>query len=72
MSGTNEESAKAGAAEAARLVQEVQELGFQAARTVVDRFCELFTQFSQANSAPGTPCQGATPTFGAWGSAPRR
>ena len=68
MSAENDDPLKSGAAEAARLVQEVQELGFQAARTVVDRFCELFTQFSQANSAPGTPCQGATPTFGAWGS----
>jgi hypothetical protein len=68
MSGTNEDSAKAGAAEAARLVQEVQELGFQAARTVVERFCELFTQFAAASGAAGTPRQGAAPPFGFWGS----
>jgi hypothetical protein len=70
MSGTNDEPVMAGAAEAARLVQEVQELGFQAARTVVERFCELFTQFSEANGAPGTPRQGAAPLFGLWGSTP--
>ena len=70
MSGTNEESAKAGAAEAARLVQEVQELGFQAARTVVERFCELFSQFATANGAAGTPRQGAAPLFSFWGSTP--
>ena len=70
MSGTNEEAAKAGAAEAARLVQEVQELGFQAARTVVERFCELFSQFATANGAAGTPRQGAAPSFSFWGSTP--
>jgi hypothetical protein len=68
MSGTNDEPVKTGTAEAARLVQEVQDLGFQAARTVVERFCELFTQFSAANGAAGTPRQGAAPSFGFWGS----
>jgi hypothetical protein len=69
MNGTTDEPVKAGAAEAARLVQEVQDLGFQAARTVVERFCELFTQFSASNGAAGTPPQGAAP-FGSWGSTP--
>jgi hypothetical protein len=68
MSGTNDDSAKAGAAEAARLVQEVQELGFQAARTVVERFCELFTQFAAAGGAAGASPQGAAPSFGFWGT----
>jgi hypothetical protein len=68
MSTKNDEPLKAGASEATRLVQEVQELGFQAARTVVEQFCELFTQFSQANGRPATAQQGATPSSGAWGS----
>ena len=59
MSGTNDEPFTAGAAEAARLVQEVQELGFQAARTVVERFVELFAQFAAANGAAGRRRQGA-------------
>jgi len=67
MSGTNNDPFTSGAAEAARLVQEVQELGFQAARTVVERFAELFTQFATANGAAGTPGQGDGP-FGWWGS----
>jgi hypothetical protein len=70
MSGTNDETLKAGAAEAARLVQEVQELGFQAARTVVERFCDLFTQFAAASGVAGTPLQGAAPSFGLRGSTP--
>jgi hypothetical protein len=70
MNGTNDEPINAGAADAARLVQEVQELGFQAARTVVERFCELFTQFAAANGATGTPPQGAAPPFGFWNSTP--
>src|ERR1700722_5319513 len=70
MSGTNDETLKAGAAEAARLVQEVQELGFHAARTVVERFCDLFTQFAATSGAAGTPGQEAGPSFGLWGSTP--
>jgi hypothetical protein len=69
MSGTNNDPFATGAAEAARLVQEVQELGFQAARTVVERFAELFTQFATANGAAGAPGQGGGP-FGFWRSDP--
>ncbi len=70
MSDTNDDALKAGAAEAARLVQEVQDLGFQAARTVVERFVELFAQFAAASGAAGAPPQGAGPSFGLWGSTP--
>ena len=66
MSGTNNDPFTTGAAEAARLVQEVQELGFQTARTVVERFAELFTQFAAANGAAGTQGQGGGP-FGLCG-----
>src|ERR1700683_943398 len=69
MSGTNNDPFATGAAEAARLVQEVQELGFQAARTVVERFAELFTQSATANGAAGAPGQDCGP-FGLWGSDP--
>ena len=54
MSETSNDPFTTGAAEAARLVQEVQELGFQTARTVVERFAQLFTQFASANGAAGT------------------
>ena len=43
MSGTDGEPF-AGAADAARLVQEVQNLGFDAARTIVERFVEVFAR----------------------------
>jgi hypothetical protein len=66
MSGTNNDPFTTGAAEAARLVQEVQELGFQTARTVVERFAALFTQFAATNGAAGAPGQGAGP-FGLCG-----
>ncbi len=43
----------AGSAEAARLAREVQILGFDAARTVVDRFAALFDQFASTMSDRG-------------------
>ena len=70
----------AGAAEAARLVQEVQNLGFDAARTIVERFVEVFAQFAAMNSGAGAPRGGNSgggssggsgdggPWFGYWGS----
>lgn len=39
------------AAEAARLAREVQDLGFDSARLVVDRFVELFDRFSKDTTA---------------------
>jgi hypothetical protein len=67
----------AGAAEAARLVQEVQNLGFDAARTIVERFVEVFAQFAAMNSGAGGPRSGSGvggsgggggQWFGYWGS----
>ena len=37
-----------GATEATRLAKEIQDLGFDAARTVVDRFVDLFGQYASA------------------------
>jgi len=74
----------AGAAEAARLVQEVQNLGFDAARTIVERFVEVFAQFAAMNGGAGVQRRssssssgggsgdggggGGWPWFGSWGS----
>ena len=46
MNDTNGDPFGANAAETARLVREVQDLGFDAARTIVDRFAALFSQFA--------------------------
>lgn len=53
MSNAKEEPFTTGAAEAARLVQEVQNLGFEAARTIVVRFAEIFAQFAAGNGGAG-------------------
>jgi len=60
----------AGAADAARLVREVQDLGFDAARTIVERFVEIFAQFAAANGGARAPRQssGGTPASGLSGS----
>jgi hypothetical protein len=64
-----------GAAEAAKLVQEVQNLGFEAARTIVERFGEIFAQFAAGNGGAGASCQaqsqgngGGQPALGFSGS----
>jgi hypothetical protein len=45
----------AGGDDAARLAREVQDLGFQAARTIVERFIEIFSQFATSTGGAGTP-----------------
>jgi hypothetical protein len=72
VSGTDGDPFAAGAAEAARLAQEVQTLGFDAARTIVERFVEVFTQFATANGGAGTPRRdsGGGPGFGVSGTDP--
>ena len=78
MSGTDGDPFAAGAAEAARLAQEVQNLGFEAARTIVERFVEVFAQFAAANGGAGTPraggggdgASGGGPGFGVSGTDP--
>jgi hypothetical protein len=49
VSGTEGDPFAAGAAEAARLARDVQDLGFTAARTIVERFVEMCGQFTTAN-----------------------
>jgi hypothetical protein len=80
MSATDGDAFATGAAEAARLAREVQDLGFEAARTVVERFVEVFAQFATANggAAPPRPGddtgssagngRGGGAGFGFWGS----
>jgi hypothetical protein len=73
VSGTDGDPFAAGAAEAARLAQEVQNLGFEAARTIVERFVEVFAQFATANGGAGTPPRagsGGGSGSSVWGSDP--
>jgi len=53
MSGQERDPLTSGAAEAARLAREVQDLGFDAARTIVERFVEIFDQFTTTNGGAG-------------------
>jgi len=56
----------AGSAETARLAREVQSLGFDAARTVVDRFAAIFDQFTSTvgdRGAEGGGSPGPAPPF---------
>ena len=71
MSETDGERFASGAAEAARLAQEVQELGFATARTVVERFSEMFAAYATTNGDSGTARRdggGAPPPFWFWGN----
>jgi hypothetical protein len=73
VSSTEDSAFTAGAAEAARLAREVQELGFVTARSIVERFIEMCGQFTAANGTGGTADQaprdkGALPPFWLWGS----
>ncbi len=71
MSGSDGDAFATGAAEAARLAQEVQELGFAAARTIVERFVEMFGQFAATNGEADQPSRdggGAPPPFWLRGS----
>ena len=52
----------ASSAEAARLAREVQNLGFDAARTVVDRFTAIFDQFATTMSDRGRDGSDASAT----------
>jgi len=56
MSDRMDEPFTRGAAETARLAREVQDLGFQAARTIIERFVDLFGEFASSSGASG-PCQ---------------
>jgi hypothetical protein len=54
MSEADGERFASGAAEATRLAREVQELGFATARTVVERFAEMFAEFATTSGDTDT------------------
>jgi hypothetical protein len=71
VSDTRDDAFAAGAAEAARLAREVQDLGFVTARTIVERFVEMCGQFTAANGGTTDEQrrdQGGAPPFWLWGS----
>jgi hypothetical protein len=53
VTNTDGDAFAAGAADAARLAKDVQDLGFATARTIVERFVDMFAQFA------GSPADGA-------------
>ena len=67
MSGQDRDPFPLGAAEAARLAREVQDLGFEAARTIVERFVEIFDQFATTNGRGGTERRNGVPGGGGGG-----
>ncbi len=67
MTGEKDEPFASGAAEAARLVREVQDLGFEAARTIVERFTEIFSQFAGMDGGTRPLRDGGRSTSGSWG-----
>ncbi len=70
MSTADGDAFSAGTAEAARLAREVQDLGFDAARTVVERFVEMFADFTATNGNAEGPRteRGWVPPFWLGGS----
>ena len=64
--GEGQDPFTAGSAEAARLAREVQIFGFDAARSVVDRFAAIFDQFTSTMGDRGAArdgAQGSAPPF---------
>lgn len=59
MNNTDGDAFAAGAADAARLAKEVQDLGFATARTIVERFVDLFAQFAGTGSGAAASGDGA-------------
>lgn len=56
--GTDGDPFASGAAEAARLAKEVQDLGFETAKTVVERFVEMCGRFTSADAGAGAGTPG--------------
>ena len=70
---TDGDAFAAGAAETARLAKDVQDLGFATARTIVERFVDMFAQFAgggadAAGAGAGTGDAGTKPPFWLGGS----
>ena len=61
VTNTDGDTFAAGAADAARLAKEVQDLGFATARTIVERFVDLFAQFAGTGSGAAASGGGAAP-----------
>lgn len=59
MSTTDGDAFTAGAADAARLAKDVQDLGFATARSIVERFVDLFAQFAGAGPGGGSAAGGS-------------
>jgi len=68
VTGGTEDPWSGGRDEAARLVREVQDLGFETARTVVARFTELFAQFTSTSGAESSCRQSGSAATGYQGS----
>jgi len=69
MTNTDGDAFGASAADAARLAKDVQDLGFATARSIVERFVDLFAQFAGAGpGAGGSTGGGAGSTGGGAGS----
>ncbi|HEY6474891.1 MAG TPA: hypothetical protein VIY26_18505 [Acidimicrobiales bacterium] len=65
MSTTDGDAFAAGAADAARLAKDVQDLGFATARSIVERFVDLFAQFAGAGPpGAGTAAGGESAASG--------
>lgn len=58
MTNTDGDAYAASAADAARLAKDVQDLGFATARTIVERFVDLFSQFAGTGTAQGAGAAG--------------
>lgn len=71
MSTTDGDAFAAGAADAARLAKDVQDLGFATARSIVERFVDLFAQFAGAGP-PGAGTAAGGESAGAGGGADAR
>ncbi len=68
MSTADDDAFSTGTAEAARLAREVQDLGFDAARIVVERFVDMFAEFTATNGNAEAPRPDRVPPFWLGGS----
>lgn len=71
MSTTEGDAFAASSADAARLAKDVQDLGFATARTIVERFVDMFAQFAGTTSDAGTANGGGTGAGPSAGAATR-
>jgi hypothetical protein len=72
MTNTDGDAFGASAADAARLAKDVQDLGFATARSIVERFVDLFAQFAGAGPGAGGSTGGGAGSTGDEASASGR